>query len=47
MKAFETLDVCLVTLKNRICMAPMTRNRADNDHEAPTDLHKKYLWRFN
>ncbi|RRO21408.1 alkene reductase [Flavobacteriaceae bacterium 14752] len=29
-------------LKNRVIMAPMTRNRADNEHEAPTDLHVKY-----
>ncbi|MFO7745771.1 MAG: alkene reductase [Psychroflexus sp.] len=29
-------------LKNRVIMAPMTRNRADNEHNAPTDLHAKY-----
>ncbi|CAN5670221.1 alkene reductase [soil metagenome] len=29
-------------LKNRIVMAPMTRSRADNDENAPTDLHVKY-----
>lgn len=29
-------------LKNRVVMAPMTRSRADNKHNAPTDLHVKY-----
>ena len=29
-------------LKNRVIMAPMTRNRADNEYNAPTDLHAKY-----
>lgn len=29
-------------LKNRIVMAPMTRNRADNDENAPTHLHVEY-----
>ncbi|MBZ9627816.1 alkene reductase [Psychroflexus sp. CAK1W] len=29
-------------LKNRVIMAPMTRNRADNKHNAPTDLHATY-----
>lgn len=29
-------------LKNRVIMAPMTRNRADNEYNAPTDLHTKY-----
>jgi N-ethylmaleimide reductase len=29
-------------LKNRVIMAPMTRNRADNEYNAPTDLHVKY-----
>ncbi|MGX1024235.1 alkene reductase [Psychroflexus sp. MBR-150] len=31
-----------LSLKNRVIMAPMTRSRADNDDEAPTDLHVKY-----
>ena len=29
-------------LPNRIFMAPMTRNRADNPENAPTDLHARY-----
>ncbi|NEV93652.1 alkene reductase [Psychroflexus sp. YR1-1] len=29
-------------LKNRVIMAPMTRSRADNEYNAPTDLHAKY-----
>ncbi|SKB66746.1 N-ethylmaleimide reductase [Salegentibacter holothuriorum] len=29
-------------LKNRVIMAPMTRNRADNKGNEPTDLHVKY-----
>ncbi|MGB2087815.1 MAG: alkene reductase, partial [Psychroflexus salarius] len=29
-------------LKNRVIMAPMTRSRADNDVNAPTDIHVKY-----
>lgn len=31
-----------LTLKNRVVMAPMTRNRADNAENTPTDLHAKY-----
>jgi N-ethylmaleimide reductase len=29
-------------LRNRVVMAPMTRSRADNPENAPTDLHAKY-----
>ncbi len=29
-------------LNNRVIMAPMTRSRADNDANAPTDIHVKY-----
>ncbi|MBS3738531.1 alkene reductase [Mesohalobacter halotolerans] len=29
-------------LNNRVIMAPMTRNRADNEDEAATDLHAEY-----
>lgn len=42
MKAFEPIQIGPLELKNRICMAPMTRNRADNKYEAPTDLHAEY-----
>ena len=31
-----------LTLKNRIIMAPMTRNRANNPENSPTDLHATY-----
>lgn len=41
-KLFKPLQIGPVKLKNRIVMAPMTRNRAANDHEAPTELHVKY-----
>ena len=41
-KIFEPLKMGPVELKNRIVMAPMTRNRAANNHEAPTDLHTQY-----
>src|SRR5690348_9781037 len=30
------------TLKNRVVMAPMTRDRADNPELAPTALHAEY-----
>lgn len=42
MTAFKPIDIGPLTLKNRICMAPMTRNRADNEYEAPTELHQTY-----
>lgn len=31
-----------LTLKNRVIMAPMTRSRADNEGNVPTDIHAKY-----
>ncbi|WP_028377656.1 alkene reductase [Leeuwenhoekiella sp. MAR_2009_132] len=31
-----------ITLKNRVVMAPMTRSRADNPGNVPTDIHVKY-----
>lgn len=37
--SFETGDI---KLQNRIAMAPMTRSRAHNDANAPTDLHAEY-----
>ena len=30
------------TLNNRVVMAPMTRSRAYNRDQAPTDLHVEY-----
>lgn len=31
-----------ITLRNRVVMAPMTRNRAENKENAPTSLHAEY-----
>ncbi|RKS43409.1 N-ethylmaleimide reductase [Gillisia mitskevichiae] len=31
-----------LSLRNRVVMAPMTRNRADNSDNAPTSLHAEY-----
>ncbi len=31
-----------ITLKNRVIMAPMTRSRADNEENKPTDMHVEY-----
>ncbi|MFU8813352.1 MAG: alkene reductase [Balneolaceae bacterium] len=39
---FDSLSIGPVALKNRLAMAPMTRNRADNSDEAPTGLHATY-----
>jgi N-ethylmaleimide reductase len=41
-RLFEPIKVGPIELKNRVVMAPMTRNRAENEHEAPTDIHAKY-----
>lgn len=41
-KLFEPIDVGTQTLKNRLAMAPMTRNRAHNEPNAPTELHAEY-----
>ncbi|MFH5830987.1 alkene reductase [Halalkalibaculum sp. DA384] len=41
-KLFDTIDVGTQTLKNRLAMAPMTRNRAHNEANAPTELHAEY-----
>ncbi|NBC26416.1 MAG: alkene reductase, partial [Bacteroidetes bacterium] len=41
-KAFTPITIGTLELKNRIIVAPMTRNRADNDYDAPTDLHAEY-----
>lgn len=39
---FEPLQIGAVTAPNRIFMAPLTRNRADNDTDNPGDLAKDY-----
>ena len=31
-----------ITLKNRLVMAPMTRSRAENSENAPTEMHVAY-----
>ena len=38
----QTYKMGDLDLKNRVIMAPMTRNRADNDKNAPTKLHVEY-----
>lgn len=38
----QPIDIGDLKLKNRVIMAPMTRNRADNENEAATDLHAEY-----
>ncbi|APU67407.1 alkene reductase [Christiangramia flava] len=38
----QTYQLGNLKLKNRVVMAPMTRSRADNDQNAPTDLHATY-----
>lgn len=42
MKLLETYQMGDLQLPNRVIMAPMTRNRAVNDHNAATDLHAEY-----
>lgn len=39
---FTPVNVGNHTLKNRLAMAPMTRNRAHNEANAPTELHQEY-----
>lgn len=41
-KAFTPITIGTLELKNRIIVAPMTRNRADNDYDAPTEMHAEY-----
>ena len=41
-KLFSPIKIGAKTLKNRLVMAPMTRNRAQNEASAPTELHKEY-----
>ncbi|HSJ69673.1 MAG TPA: hypothetical protein VK921_18470, partial [Anditalea sp.] len=38
----EQLDLPSISLNNRVVMAPMTRSRADNAKNAPTDIHVEY-----
>ena len=39
---FDSIKVGPVSLKNRVCMAAMTRMRADYNTCVPNDLHVKY-----
>ncbi|SFQ56668.1 N-ethylmaleimide reductase [Roseivivax halotolerans] len=39
---FTPLQAGAIKLKNRLVMAPLTRNRAMNDDDAPMDMHVKY-----
>ena len=39
---FQPLKVGDVEIKNRIVMAPLTRNRASHDNDAPNDLNVEY-----
>lgn len=41
-KLFTSVEVGHRELENRIAMAPMTRNRAHNEANAPTELHVEY-----
>lgn len=38
----QPISIGDLNLKNRVIMAPMTRNRADNNDNAPTELHAEY-----
>ncbi|MCM5661594.1 alkene reductase [Galbibacter mesophilus] len=38
----ESYQLGDITIQNRVIMAPMTRSRADNKENAPTDIHAKY-----
>ena len=38
----EPIQLGVLQLKNRVIMAPMTRSRADNKDNVPTDLHAEY-----
>jgi N-ethylmaleimide reductase len=41
-RIFSSVQIGGKTLSNRFAMAPMTRNRAHNNANAPTDLHAEY-----
>ncbi len=38
----ESYDLGSIKLKNKVVMAPMTRSRAENAANAPTDMHIRY-----
>jgi N-ethylmaleimide reductase len=38
----KPIQLGALQLKNRVIMAPMTRSRADNEDNVPTDLHAEY-----
>lgn len=41
-KLYSSIESGTMKLNNRLAMAPMTRNRAHNDANAPTELHEEY-----
>ncbi len=41
-KLFTAIDAGAISAKNRIAMAPLTRNRADNDTGEVSDMHVDY-----
>lgn len=41
-KLFESVKIGNRELENRMAMAPLTRNRAHNEANAPTEMHAKY-----
>jgi len=41
-KLFSSIEIGGKAIKNRLAMAPMTRNRAHNEANAPTELHQEY-----
>lgn len=41
-KIFTPIEAESTQFKNRLVMAPMTRNRAHNEANAPTELHQRY-----
>ncbi|HBS98728.1 MAG TPA: alkene reductase, partial [Citreicella sp.] len=41
-KLFTPFTAGEIELRNRVVMAPLTRNRADPATDAPTDMHVTY-----
>ena len=39
---FSATEVGSTSVKNRVFMAPLTRNRADNDTDIPSELATEY-----